>query len=718
MYLVQNTRIIVRPGGKLVVDGGTLTSACPGEMWQGIEVVGDRNKRQLPQWQGSVELKNGAVIENAVCGIRTGLREDTVNFATTGGIIKAENTTFRNNLQSVLVNSYAYIAPAGTVADNVCAFENCTFTVDTGNRFAANNLTFSEHVRLWDVKGVRFLGCDFENRMGSSLNCGRGIYADDAGVVLDVKCAFENVIQPGYCGCPPAISDSCSFHGFSTAVEVNTSGNPYAVSADRVKFDYNGTGFRVNANNFVTLTRCVFNLDNWPGRDRGNVGLWLENSHGYTVEENTFGRTTYPTGLLAVDNSKGISVSNSGLANNSLYRNNFHNLTNGIFVSGMNGDYNLGCGLQMTCNYFNGNKYDIRLASGATVRYNQGNSTKGADNEFHASSNSISNFYNPGQININYYYYNGDVNLFPANSTGLNLTTVSSNNSCAPAFYGTLPQPPYLFADFQSGMDDYATAMADNANTDEMEQDMRQALSETYCNAVRAIMADSLLDIDALEQWHTAAQPIGDPYSLTETRLMMGYSEPFVAEADDAELSNYAEFHAMKLSLRNNDGSVGADDDSSNSPTINWYALTPAQIAQLQTIAERNTGRASVMAKGVLCFFHGICYEDEDFASDDNTQSETRALHSARSAESQPNDHALTVSPNPTDDLLFVELSNGTGIAHAALYDLQGRVVETLRATSLQGATTLSLNSVPAGVYVLRVTDTEGRKYHRKIVKK
>ena len=31
-------RLIVRPGGKLIVDDGTLTSACPGEMWQGISL--------------------------------------------------------------------------------------------------------------------------------------------------------------------------------------------------------------------------------------------------------------------------------------------------------------------------------------------------------------------------------------------------------------------------------------------------------------------------------------------------------------------------------------------------------------------------------------------------------------------------------------------------------------------------------------------------------
>ena len=78
----------------------------------------------------------------------------------------------------------------------------------------------------------------------------------------------------------------------------------------------------------------------------------------------------------------------------------------------------------------------------------------------------------------------------------------------------------------------------------------------------------------------------------------------------------------------------------------------------------------------------------------------------------------ISLYPNPTDDLLYVELS-GVGIANSVLYDLQGRVVGANNYSPLQGTTvTLSLKSVPAGVYLLRVTDTEGREYHRKIVKK
>jgi hypothetical protein len=68
-----SARIIVRPGGKLIVDGGTLTSACAGEMWQGIEVVGDRTKHQNAAHQGTVILHNNAVIENAHCAVKTGL---------------------------------------------------------------------------------------------------------------------------------------------------------------------------------------------------------------------------------------------------------------------------------------------------------------------------------------------------------------------------------------------------------------------------------------------------------------------------------------------------------------------------------------------------------------------------------------------------------------------------------------------------------------------
>ena len=79
----------------------------------------------------------------------------------------------------------------------------------------------------------------------------------------------------------------------------------------------------------------------------------------------------------------------------------------------------------------------------------------------------------------------------------------------------------------------------------------------------------------------------------------------------------------------------------------------------------------------------------------------------------------LRVYPNPADEMLFVELEGGADIANAVLYDLQGRTVETLRATSLQtGTITLNMKSLPAGIYLLHVTESNGNKYYQKIVKR
>lgn len=118
IHCTDNARLIVRPGGKLVIDGGTLTSACDGELWQGIEVVGDRTKHQLAQYQGIVELRNGATIENAHCAIRTGLAGGA-GYATAGGIIRAEDAHFVNNRRSVEFISYMDTLAGGSLGDNV-----------------------------------------------------------------------------------------------------------------------------------------------------------------------------------------------------------------------------------------------------------------------------------------------------------------------------------------------------------------------------------------------------------------------------------------------------------------------------------------------------------------------------------------------------------------------------------------------------------------------
>jgi len=127
-------------------------------------------------------------------------------------------------------------------------------------------------------------------------------------------------------------------------------------------------------------------------------------------------------------------------------------------------------------------------------------------------------------------------------------------------------------------------------------------------------------------------------------------------------------------------------------------------------------------AESNFCASIATCGTTMDFTPDDLVRTSTDTLSSDTLADpkilQQPtsltDDTTLKVYPNPTDDVLYIELS-GAGIFNVTLYDLQGRVVETLRATSLQGAATINVRNVPAGVYLLRVTDTEGRPYARKV---
>ena len=115
--LCREARIIVRPGGKLVVDGGTLTSACEGEMWSGIIVEGNQNIRQAALAQGSVILTN-ATIENACTAISTKGANGANYWERTGGIVQATNTLFRNNRRTAEFTTYENHTPGGAVTDN------------------------------------------------------------------------------------------------------------------------------------------------------------------------------------------------------------------------------------------------------------------------------------------------------------------------------------------------------------------------------------------------------------------------------------------------------------------------------------------------------------------------------------------------------------------------------------------------------------------------
>ena len=189
--------------------------------------------------------------------------------------------------------------------------------------------------------------------------------------------------------------------------------------------------------------------------------------------------------------------------------------------------------------------------------------------------------------------------------------------------------------------------------------------------------------------------------------------------------------------------------------------VLPGNLTIIETAAFQNTPLlkeislpASVMNIGSRAFFHeasiigGLevvnCYSEQPFIILNNTFNtqdtifvrvpcgKTAAYQSASGWNSYSNlvfeecvgiegheSADFKVYPNPTDDVLFIELRGGVEMANVTLYDLQGRMVTGVCDTPQRGGTaTLNVKPIPAGVYVLRVTDADGKEYHQKIVRK
>ena len=727
LYVGNDARIIVRPGGKLIVDGGTLTNACTGEMWQGIFVEGNRNLHQTEANQGTVVLRNGAVIENAICGIRTGAPGDST--ITTGGIIYASNTTFRNNRRAVAFYPYADIVSGTTVRDNFSGFSNCTFTVDNDNLFAANNTAFDAHVSLWDVKGVTFEGCTFTNATTAmTFDKGYAIKSIDAGFRVATLCDTVLVEPTTICQCPENKATYSQFSGFLTAISASTSGNTYYVLVDEAQFSNNGTGISVSGNNHVTVTRNDFDMNSLPGTITEGTGLSLSGCTGYLVEENDFHRTALSNNLPF----EGIRVTNSGTAANLLYRNDFSRLNKAVTVVGTNRGMKIPVGLECRCNTFYGNQYDIYVAANSSMSPQQGSSSAGADNQF--SGTTVSSLYNAGSYAITYYNSGTGIGLVPYNPTS-NVTVWSNAaaNPCQSTLCGSgnvLPPPgpikspdagylalkaqyDTLLSEFE--LRGYADIVADPSEDLHTQADILSArlafaqlgelereLHARSGNAVRALLRDTLLDLPALESWFAVTPGLSSRYSLAETEYLSGASNVLTLQGVSAlleteeerdEYDNYMAFNALKEALS---GYLHGHAD--------WPSATELQIAELQRIADANTGRSSVMARGVLCFFFGIC-EDEDFT----VMGDPR--HLVATGENDISSHHQDVSmklyPNPATNTLHIEfegLDDPQGTITVA--DITGVVVQYVE-TSQRGVT-IDVSHLTPGLYVVSFRNKNG----------
>ncbi len=388
----KRSYIIIDKGSKLIILGGKLTN-LDNSPWRGIYVVGDRTKPQTFENQGAVIMENGAVIENSEYGVR--LRGFGEAWHTNGGIIQATNSTFRNNWRNVEFMNYKNTNGQGQEIPTISYFTNCNFITDEQT---LHNVHWG-NVTIWDVNGVNFTGCNFiDERQNLDFQAYRqardGIYTISAGFSVN----------------------NSNFEGLKYGIHSTTEVPNRTFSVNNSTFStYRGIYFNAIDNAFIVGN--TFNIA--PGytyagqRCADTYGIYIDNSSMFTVENNVLSSSS--TGNTTCG-SLGLIARNTGIFQNEIYRNTFSNFTIGIEAIGKNRGENLGSGLQIKCNIFYDNAYDIFVVPGTQskpegIRQLQGyagspSTSTLAGNLFGNNSPIlISNFVNQC-ANISYFHHN------------------------------------------------------------------------------------------------------------------------------------------------------------------------------------------------------------------------------------------------------------------------------------------------------------------------
>ena len=371
--LAHPTRIIVEAGGQLTVGTNVTLTSLPGcnglkALWDGIIVQGDMDyPLQEPVYasaQGSVSLRT-CVVENARVAISVGqdlLATNSMLEAqalSSGGIVTADGTTFRNNVRDVVFSPFEnhhgdYPNGLYGIEENKSRFRTCTFenTAQLNDPYQRPEA----HATLFGVRGVRFQGCTFtggvyplldenDNTVLTDQYMGQGIKSLNSTFAVEARC------QPQQYG-DPCTEEELVRNTFTTlwyGVNASTFGDmSRTFIVDRSDFRGCVRGIRMEGIQDAGITLNTFEVGDLPVGDLAVTpyGVYSDQCTGYEIEENAFGIGSHSSALKKV----GLVIKDSGKNYNTFYNNTFDALHVGSLIEGGNASADEITGLEIKCN--------------------------------------------------------------------------------------------------------------------------------------------------------------------------------------------------------------------------------------------------------------------------------------------------------------------------------------------------------------------------------
>ena len=280
--------ITIHPGGKLILDGGTLTNACPGEMWQGITVLGDPTKPTHLQYQGFAHLLNNGTVENALCGIKV---KD-------GGKVSIDNASFINNKMGVKFEPLSPIQ-----SGNVGSFYRANFVID--NAYFGNMEDFEAHITAHSSGAINVNRSNFSSnapRNNSDTTKNNGIVVFDTHLSVKGYCTGNFNHNTGKC---EGVVIPTVFTGFSNAIKSSHSGISPILNVNTSTFVGNMKGITIKGVNYHKLILNNIFINEFDYFNTNAYGAHISNATGYKITENNF-NVLCTKGPPAVNNAIGL----------------------------------------------------------------------------------------------------------------------------------------------------------------------------------------------------------------------------------------------------------------------------------------------------------------------------------------------------------------------------------------------------------------------------
>ena len=681
IYMGASTRIIIKPGGRLILGyNAKLTGLCD-NMWQGIEVWGDSNADQQlhhgTYYQGYLEMKNGATIENAVCAVELWHPD---YWSTTGGIIHATDAIFRNNAKAVHALNYVDHNLNGNEIAYNSQFTKCSFIIDEDY---LGTETFFKHVDLANVNSVYFSGCDFSvepKADGVSPSC-MGIGAYGAGFLVKSYCEEPNM----HPSCPENDMVKCTFEGFNNGIlSINENSQARSFTVRDASFIKNNRGVFIQNTGYATIVRSDFQIG---GNSSCGYGIYADGVTGFRIEENSFSPSQgvqCPTYGIGIFNSQGV---------NDVYLNTFDGLTCANVAYGVNHIADVSgrppatiTGLTYSCNDNTGNGIDFCvLKDNGTggIASPQGSATVPAGNTF---SGSNYHFYNGGDYEVKYFCKLTGANEIPdpTKMQYVDSDTITYSNDCA-SHYGnggvvrSTEEKAALAAIYQSSSDAHKRMTAAG-------------------DIIRSCLNEDATDASELRQW------LGNMHELASDRMTVA---SYIQEGDFTTALSLAGSLPSTYNLQGDDLSdhndymtlLGLYQTLHNSNrTI--YDLTSSETDMVKDMAENGLGASQQMARAILMTINDRYIEP--YICPDMPRNPDRGTTSGNAnPTANVSELSVIVAPIPATTWVSVDykLPYDTGSATMSVFNSLGVKVMEVELDGQQGAKTLDLHGMPDGVY-------------------